>query len=171
MPGITSKNENLIYYLALLVIVFFAYPVLFYPLGRDHAISAYTGMSINDGGIPFKDAWEQKPPLLYFLYSLAFILFGESMKSIRIFDLLYTIATIALLRQFGKFLFGETVGIVAGIFYGMLYLFTNDFWTLSNADGFLMLPTVGALYTCCIAQERDKRLLSCSAVFLSDVLL
>lgn len=172
MPSLISKNKSLIYYLALLLIIIFAYPVLFYPLGRDHAISAYTGMIINEGGVPFKDAWEQKPPLLYFLYSLAFILFGESMKSIRIFDLLCTIATIALLRQFGKCLFGETVGVVTGIFYGMLYLFTNDFWTLSNADGFLMLPTVGALYTCCIAQERNKRLLFLlSGVFIGCVIM
>ena len=156
---LNGRRETIVFYLSLLLIVVCAYPTLLYPLGRDQAISAYIGKVINEGGVPFKDAWEQKPPLVYYLYSLAFILFGESMQSIRLFDLLYALATIFLLFQFGNILFGKTVGMLSGIFYGILYFFTNDFWTISNTDGFLVLPTAGSFYTTCIAQRNNRNLL------------
>jgi hypothetical protein len=141
------------------VIVLVAYPTIFFPLGRDQGIFAYIGKIINEGGVPFIDAWEQKPPLAYYLYSFAFMLFGESMQSVRIFDLLYTVIAVILLSRLGTLLFGETVGLTAGLFYGALYFFTNDFWTLANTDSFLILPTIGALYTCCVAQVKNKKLL------------
>src|SRR4030042_3834333 len=112
MQDARALRKLLIFYLSLLLVFLFSYPIIYYPLGRDHAISAYIGKAINEGGIPFKDGWEQKPPLVYYLYSLAFILFGESMEGIRLFDLLYTFCTIMVLYRLGTFLFGMPVGML-----------------------------------------------------------
>ena len=44
--------------------------------GRDSGIFAYTGRVIRDGGLPYRDAWDNKPPGVYYIDALAFVLFG-----------------------------------------------------------------------------------------------
>lgn len=44
--------------------------------GRDSGIFAYTGRVVRDGGLPYRDAWDNKPPGVYYIDALAFVLFG-----------------------------------------------------------------------------------------------
>lgn len=46
--------------------------------GRDSGIFAYTGKVIAEGGLPYRDAWDNKPPGVYYIDALAFILFGAN---------------------------------------------------------------------------------------------
>lgn len=48
------------------------------PQGRDSGIFAYTGQVILDGGLAYRDAWDNKPPLVYYVNALALLLFGEN---------------------------------------------------------------------------------------------
>jgi len=45
---------------------------------RDSGIFAYTGKIIRDGGLPYLDAWDNKPPGIYFINALAFFVFGSN---------------------------------------------------------------------------------------------
>jgi hypothetical protein len=44
-------------------------PSLVQPMGADQALYAYVGERIRDGGLPYRDAWDQKPPAVHFLYA------------------------------------------------------------------------------------------------------
>lgn len=44
--------------------------------GRDSGIFAYTAWVFREGGSLYEDAWENKPPGIFFVDALAFILFG-----------------------------------------------------------------------------------------------
>ncbi len=44
--------------------------------GRDSGIFAYTGQVIYEGGLPYRDAWDNKPPGVYYINALAFAIFG-----------------------------------------------------------------------------------------------
>lgn len=46
--------------------------------GRDSGIFAYTGKVIAEGGLPYRDAWDNKPPGVYYIDALAFLLFGAN---------------------------------------------------------------------------------------------
>jgi hypothetical protein len=38
-------------------------------MGADQSLYAYVGERILDGGLPYRDAWDQKPPAVHFLYA------------------------------------------------------------------------------------------------------
>jgi len=44
-------------------------PSLVQPMGADQALYAYVGDQIRAGGLPYRDAWDQKPPAIHFLYA------------------------------------------------------------------------------------------------------
>jgi hypothetical protein len=44
-------------------------PSLVQPMGADQSLYAYVGERIRAGGVPYRDAWDQKPPAIHFLYA------------------------------------------------------------------------------------------------------
>lgn len=67
----------------LLIICFLAFwlrvPYLRVPvLLVDEALYGEIANVILDGGVPYKDAWEQKPPAIYYFYALIFAIFGRN---------------------------------------------------------------------------------------------
>lgn len=60
-------------------------PALLYPL-NDGSVYAYVAQTILDGGMPYRDAWDHKPPLIYYLNALAFIVFGVNRWAIWLLD-------------------------------------------------------------------------------------
>ncbi len=38
-------------------------------MGADQALYAYVGERVRAGGLPYRDAWDQKPPAIHFLYA------------------------------------------------------------------------------------------------------
>jgi hypothetical protein len=44
-------------------------PSLVQPMGADQALYAYVGERVRAGGLPYRDAWDQKPPAIHFLYA------------------------------------------------------------------------------------------------------
>jgi hypothetical protein len=44
-------------------------PSLVQPMGSDQALYAYVGDRIRAGDLPYRDAWDQKPPAIHFLYA------------------------------------------------------------------------------------------------------
>ena len=45
-------------------------PAVVQPLGPDQGIYAYVGQTIIEGGLPYRDAWDQKPPGLHAFYAV-----------------------------------------------------------------------------------------------------
>jgi hypothetical protein len=44
-------------------------PSLVQPMGADQSLYAYVGDRIRAGGLPYRDAWDQKPPAIHALYA------------------------------------------------------------------------------------------------------
>ena len=62
---------------------------VFKGLGPDSGVYAYVGSSILHGQLPYRDAWEQKPPLGFYLNALAVWLFGRTPWALWWFDLIW----------------------------------------------------------------------------------
>ena len=45
-------------------------PSLVQPMGADQGLYAYAGERILTGGLPYRDAWDQKPPAVHLSYAL-----------------------------------------------------------------------------------------------------
>ncbi len=122
-----------------------ALPTLAYPFGPDQAIFAAIGRAINHGGFPYVDAWDQKPPGIYLLYAVALRLPGPFMVKVRLFDLLWTEATVAALYAVALRLWTVRAAACAATLYGLVYFTTQGWWYLAQPDGWTGLPLLLAL--------------------------
>ena len=62
-------------------------PTLILPFWPDQAIFSMIGRVIWEGGYPYVDAWDQKPPSIYFIYAVAIHGPFDVMRNLRVFDL------------------------------------------------------------------------------------
>ncbi|HND32326.1 MAG TPA: glycosyltransferase 87 family protein [Myxococcota bacterium] len=67
--------------------VIYALPTLLYPYGRDQALYAYVAWGWMDGFLPYVDSFDQKPPGIYLLYGITYLLFGIQTWAIRALEL------------------------------------------------------------------------------------
>lgn len=65
-----------------------AISTLSWPLARDQGILSWAGSVVLNGGVLYRDAWEEKGPLAVLPFTLAQRTFGHNMWGIRVFDLL-----------------------------------------------------------------------------------
>ena len=64
--SVMSARLTLVLGLALLAL---RLPSLVQPMGADQSLYAYVGERVRAGGLPYRDAWDQKPPAIHFLYA------------------------------------------------------------------------------------------------------
>jgi len=135
--------------LGLGIAIYAAIGSLTWPLGPDQALFNYVGNVILDGGVPYRDAWDIKGPLTYYLYALAMGIFGRRAISIRILDLIVVVPFCWLLRRLvlrlnGNDAFGATS---ATILFALLY-YDLSLWGTAQPDewgGMLILVAVTLL--------------------------
>ena len=72
---------------AVLLALLYAVPSLGYPFGSDQATFFYIGREWLDGMLPYRDAFDHKPPGIFFVHVVAIVLFGVRQVSIRILDI------------------------------------------------------------------------------------
>lgn len=103
-----------------LLVIFFSFlsilPRLFYldiPFERDEGAYAYISDVIDKGGVPYKDAFDNKTPGIYYLYNLSFKVFGHSVGSPRLLAALFVM--VSCIFSF-LFVYKITVNYLAGVF-------------------------------------------------------
>ncbi|MCX8043924.1 MAG: hypothetical protein N3B18_07360 [Desulfobacterota bacterium] len=67
------------------------------PLERDEGLFGYIGQVVLNGGMPYRDAVDHKPPLVYFLYALALTVMPPTAAGVHIFLLCYNFLTLIVL--------------------------------------------------------------------------
>ncbi len=153
---------------SMFMLLLFAYPFLFLPFWADQAIFAYIGSIINHGSMPYVDAWDLKPPIIYYLYAFGLKVFGQSMFGIRMFDFFYILSTMfAVFKLAGLLFCSRATGFLSALLMGILYFLTNDFATLSQSESFMILPILRSVYF----SGRGTKKNSCSFIFMSGVFI
>ncbi|HEY2103429.1 MAG TPA: glycosyltransferase family 39 protein [Chthoniobacterales bacterium] len=96
-------------------------PSLLHPQPIDsEAMYSVVANEIVDGGRPYLDAVERKPPLLFWTYAGVFELAGKyNWKVLHIVALAWTLATMAGLYTIGTRLFDRNTGLIAALFYSV----------------------------------------------------
>ena len=103
------------------VLVIARMPSLAQPMGADQGLYAYIGERILAGDLPYRDAWDQKPPAIHYTYA-ALRAFWPAQGAAAAADLIVAVLVAALLAMLGTTLAGVTVGRVAAL----LFLFLSD---------------------------------------------
>jgi hypothetical protein len=66
------------------------------PFERDEGAYAYVSDVVDSGGLPYRDAFDHKPPGIYYIYNIAFKLFGHGVTAPRIMAALFALAACVL---------------------------------------------------------------------------
>lgn len=116
--------------------------ILCYPFGYDQAAFSVAGEMISRiGAIPYRDFLDTKPPLIFFLYSLASLIFGHHEWSIRAFDVLYQAGAAFYLYKITTRYTERSEALIAAGLYLILYAGTG-YWMTSQAESFATLPSL-----------------------------
>jgi hypothetical protein len=99
-------------------------PSLAQPMGGDQALYAYVGEQIRAGGLPYRDAWDQKPPAIHFLYAGLRTLWADD-GIVALADLLAAAAVAWLLYRVGSLAFGSS-GSAIGSIAALIFLFLSN---------------------------------------------
>jgi hypothetical protein len=130
-------------------------PSLLHPRPIDsEAMYSVVANEIVDGGRPYADAVERKPPLLFWTYAAIFKVAGEfNWKALHVVALVWTLCAMAGLYVIGRELFDRNTGLIAALFYGVF----QHWWTWKNLsfDG-EMLMNLPIIWAWAIAFRRSS---------------
>src|SRR5262245_38356831 len=113
---------RVVFWLLFALLVLVRVPSLAQPAGGDQGLYAYVGQRILHGEVPFRDAWDQKPPGVHYTYALMWAIWPDE-RVVAAADLLAAVATALVLWRLGARL-GE--GPWAGELAALLFLLLGN---------------------------------------------
>jgi 4-amino-4-deoxy-L-arabinose transferase-like glycosyltransferase len=137
-------NKKHILLWAIIALIFL--PLLFFPISSDLSIFTLGGKTIAEGGDIYVDYVDLKPPLIYYLFSLFYSIFGSSEVTLRLCDYLIQIAAVVLLwRIVKKVSLSDFFAYASSIIFAVLYTSLNYTQTFQS-ESLTILPILGIFY-------------------------
>ena len=110
--------------------------LLFRP-GHDQSVYLWAGSVIAEGGLPYRDAWDVKGPLVFYAYGIAAALFGERFWTVRLLDLLVAVLAAAVLWRLLRRLATPASAVAVALLYAS---FDGDYH--AEPDGWVSWVTL-----------------------------
>jgi len=127
------------------------------PLDRDEGMFGYAGQVILNGGIPYLDVIEQKPPLSFYIYSLALLFVPPSSAGIHLFLHAYNFLTLLVLFQTAR-IFSDSY--TTGLWVAFVYAVVSSCPTIqgftASTEMFMLLPLSLSLLFGVMAVRSEK---------------
>lgn len=147
MTDITTTSDRSFILRLILAAAVIMLPMLTFPMHTDHATFIRGGMALMQGGTLYVDFIDVKPPLIYGIYGIAGTLFGVNPLSVRLFDLLWQLATIYVIIQTLKcFGLSRITQTFTSVIYALLYI-TLHYPMTGQTETFMALPFAAAIWT------------------------
>jgi len=140
----------------------------------NEAMYSVVANEIVDGGLPYVDAVERKPPLLFWTYAAIFKTAGKyNWTALHAVSLVWTLTTMAGLYVIGRHLFDRNTGLIAALLYSVFQPWWSPLQLAFNGELMMNLPIVWAY---AIAFERSSsrlrpELLAAGALLCAGFLL
>ena len=121
-------------------------PSLLHPQAiDDEAVYSVVANEIVDGGRPYVDAVERKPPLLFWTYAAVFAMAGKyNWMALHAVALAWTLGTMAGLYVIGKRLSNRETGLIAALLYSVFQPWAAANNLAFNGELLMNLPLVWA---------------------------
>jgi Dolichyl-phosphate-mannose-protein mannosyltransferase len=150
------------YYGAWAAAIVVAISSLWWPMRRDQGIFAWVGDVIMRGGLPYKDAWDIKGPLTYYVYALSQAIFGRTQWGIRALDLFFlTVTAYFLWRLTASLCDRRAANIAVPVF--MLMYYQGYSWHTAQPDGWAGMLIVISVWL--VVSDMDRHPYSRAAGF------
>jgi hypothetical protein len=125
------------------------------PLDRDEGLFGYIGQVIRDGGLPYRDVIDHKPPLVHFLYALVTALVRPEATPIHVFLHAYNFLSLLACYYLGKVV---TASRSAGLWTALVFAVVSSLPSLqgftASTEMILLLPAVLGLVFAVQASKR-----------------
>ncbi len=140
-----------------LVVAFASLQILLFSFGRDQGIYGLVADVMLKGGMPYRDAWDFKPPGIFLVYGLAQGLFGKSMLSIRLLEVIGLVATVFGFQRLAQVFFDKPkAGLVCGAVAALVHA-ELEFWHTGQPETFGGYLTVAALVVATLELPQNRR--------------
>lgn len=110
------------------------------PFERDEGFYAVIASIVLDGGMPYRDAVDLKPPGVFLIYALFIGLGGETVEAVRAGTALWSAATLGLLAVLMRRRFGESAAVVGALLFAVFAAAPMYQADAANTEIFLGLP-------------------------------
>jgi 4-amino-4-deoxy-L-arabinose transferase-like glycosyltransferase len=130
-------------------------PLLHEPLARDEGFYAAVGQRILHGDLPYRDAFDNKPPIVFGWYALSFLIFGEHVWAPRLVAAVLVSLTTLLVYVQGRLLFSGREALLAALAFA-LSIGVATFGTNANTEYFMLAPLVGGLVTFTLGHQTGR---------------
>lgn len=102
-------------FLLLFLILWQASPYILEIPRRDSGVFAYVGRAIASGGVPYRDTWDHKPPVIYFLNALGLFISQKSYWGVWFVQVLLGFVSLMVSYIVTKKYFGHTAAFLASL--------------------------------------------------------
>lgn len=120
-------------------------PIAEIPLERDEGEYAYIAQRWIAGEVPYRDAFDQKPPGVFLIYALILRTLGDSPTAIHWGAQIWSFGTVAAVWALARAAAGNTAGVAAGILYSVLAACPSVLGSAANTETFMVLPATLSL--------------------------
>jgi hypothetical protein len=129
----------------IVVIVVSLLLILTFGYGRDQGIYAMVARAVVEGRMPYRDAWDFKPPGVFIVYALSRAVLGSGQAGIRVFEVAGLAAMIVGMVRLTEQWWGERrIGLIAGAIAALVHA-QLDFWHTAQPESFGGMFTIAAL--------------------------
>lgn len=141
-------------------IAFSCLQILLFAYGRDQGIYAVVADTMLHGGMPYRDAWDFKPPGIFFIYAGTQLLLGKgewAIRSVEVASLVSMVFAFTVLAR--RFFDDGRIGLVGGAL-GVLVHAQLEFWHTAQPESFGAILIAWALVfaTRDASEARDRRI-------------
>jgi hypothetical protein len=127
------------------VIVAVLLQILTFGYGRDQGIYAMVARAVLEGKMPYRDAWDFKPPGVFLVYAACRAVLGSGQGAIRVFEVLSLVAMLAAMMRLTEEWWGDRrIGLLSGAIAVLVHA-QLDFWHTAQPESFGGVATIAGL--------------------------
>lgn len=126
------------------------------PFEMDEGAHAYMGWGMLQGLVPYRDMYNGKPPGIYLIHALFFLVAEPTALNIKMFASIYTLGTTLAVYYVTRKIGGQKAGIVAALLFGIFSPGPKIQGGGVNSEVFMILPYTLAAYSLVKALEDSK---------------
>ncbi|MDP2637463.1 MAG: glycosyltransferase family 39 protein [Candidatus Levybacteria bacterium] len=173
LKGLERSKEFWLVIVALLLFFVLRFPSLFEPLWYgDEGIYQAIGISLDKGKLLYTEAFDNKPPLLYWTYSF----FNSDQFMLRLASLIAGALSVMFFFFLSKDLFKNNknnIHIIATFIFAILFGLPLLEGNIANAENFMLLPIISAAYLVFanIQHTKSKLIINHLLLIISGILL
>jgi 4-amino-4-deoxy-L-arabinose transferase-like glycosyltransferase len=143
----TDRLSDLLLLIAVqIVVVLLRLPGLPMPLERDEGAYAYVAWTWLHGGLPYRDAFDHKPPLIYLLYMPALLWGPPSALAIRVWATVLTLVSVGVVYAIGRRVWDRATAVLVALLFGVAGSAFDLQGMILNTDQALVLPALIGLW-------------------------